>query len=66
MSLRTRRFPGNVGLKDQRLALEWIYANIRYFEGDPNDITIFGESAGAASVHYHVLSPTSNRFTVEF
>lgn len=46
----------NVGLKDQRLALEWTRQNIQYFGGDPDRITIFGQSSGALSVTLQVLA----------
>ncbi|XP_077980086.1 neuroligin-2-like [Glandiceps talaboti] len=52
--------PGNYGLLDQIFALSWVKENIAYFGGHPEQITIFGNSAGAQSTHILSLSPKSD------
>ncbi|VDO02475.1 unnamed protein product [Rodentolepis nana] len=53
---------GNMGLKDQQLALKWVKDNIVAFNGDPDRITVFGESAGAVSTSLQYLNPTSRTY----
>ncbi|XP_068617403.1 esterase E4-like [Battus philenor] len=59
LSLESEEVPGNAGMKDQMAALRWVQLNIRKFGGDPDKVTIFGESAGAACVSFHLVSPMS-------
>uniref|UniRef100_A0A1L8D6I3 Carboxylic ester hydrolase n=1 Tax=Plutella xylostella TaxID=51655 RepID=A0A1L8D6I3_PLUXY len=57
LSLNTSSVPGNNGLRDQLYLLRWVQKNGKRFGGDINDVTIFGQSAGAACVHLLTLSP---------
>lgn len=58
LSTNSKEIPGNAGLMDTIQALKFIKENVQYFGGNPNKITIFGQSSGAAMVSSLVISPT--------
>nr|XP_046910537.1 acetylcholinesterase-like [Dermatophagoides farinae] len=55
----TNDIVGNAAMFDQVMALQWIHTNIEKFGGNRHNITLFGESAGATSIAFHLLSPLS-------
>ncbi|XP_058492497.1 bile salt-activated lipase-like [Solea solea] len=57
LSTGDSRLPGNYGLWDQHAAIAWVHRNIKAFGGNPDNMTIFGQSAGAVSVSFQMLSP---------
>ena len=50
---------GNYGFLDQRACLQWVKSEVRSFGGDPNRVTLWGQSAGAQSAYLHMVSPGS-------
>jgi len=60
LCLDTDSAAGNMGMLDMVVALEWVHKYIGYFGGDPDRITIFGESAGSASIGHLLLSDSTN------
>jgi para-nitrobenzyl esterase len=58
-ALRAGTPSGNDGLRDQQLAVEWVKQNIADYGGDPDNVTLFGESTGSTSVCFHMVMPDS-------
>ncbi|XP_055301885.1 esterase SG1-like [Sitodiplosis mosellana] len=57
LSTKTAEIPGNAGALDVLFVLKWVKRNIKYFGGNPNKITVMGQSSGAAMVSSLLLSP---------
>ena len=57
--------PGNAGLRDQVMALKWIQQFIANFHGDPDLVTIFGQSGGSIAVASLILSPLANGLLIQ-
>ena len=57
LTLGTDDVPGNAAIHDQIMALKWVRDNVQSFGGDPNSVTVFGQSAGSFSVSMLLLSP---------
>lgn len=60
LSTEDSALPGNYGLWDTQAALQWVQDNIASFKGDPDRVTIFGQSAGGAIVSHAVISEQTN------
>uniref|UniRef100_A0A8D8YR27 Neuroligin-2 n=1 Tax=Cacopsylla melanoneura TaxID=428564 RepID=A0A8D8YR27_9HEMI len=57
LSTGDQNSPGNYGILDQAMALQWVHGNIEYFNGDKDSITLFGPGAGAASAGLLMVNP---------
>ena len=60
LSSRDSTLPGNYGMWDQIMSIQWVKDNIADYGGNPDQITLFGESAGAFAITYHIISPVNN------
>ncbi|KAF7495398.1 Esterase-6 [Sarcoptes scabiei] len=54
--------PGNNGIRDQVLALQWVHENVGKFGGNPLNVTIMGHDAGGVSVSFHILNPEVGQY----
>lgn len=59
LTLEDTVLPGNWAMKDQLMAMKWVQQYIRHYGGNPDSVTIFGESAGGVSTSLHLIVPAS-------
>lgn len=59
LPLALPEYSGNMGLKDQQLAMEWVNEHITVFGGHPKQVTLMGQSSGSSSVSFHRLNEKS-------
>lgn len=59
LNLESPNCAGNMGMKDMVMALQWIQNNIKYFGGDPDNVTLYGNSSAASAIHLLMMSPMS-------
>lgn len=62
LSMNTPEISGNMGMKDQQMALKWIHTNIEWFGGDPDRITVGGHSSGSTAANLHVFNRESTKY----
>ena len=66
LSTADENSPGNYGIMDMSMALEWVYNNVRFFNGDREKITVFGPGAGGAAAGLLAVLPKTRMFVRQF
>lgn len=64
LNLKLPDCPGNVGIKDLIMALQWVQENIECFGGNPKQVTLCGQCTGASLIHFLMMSPLAKGNTL--